>query len=193
MASASNAPRTIRRVCAIAAAGAAAGSLFLTAVAPAAAAARCTRAVATPAQVGTGPLVQSTLCLLNRERGRYGLRPLRLNARLTRAALEHSRDMVSHHYFAHMTPAGITPSERMRATGYLTSTRPWTVGENLEWGTQHFSSPEGAVNAWMHSPEHRANILSGSYREIGIGIAVGSPRGRGEPAATYTTDFGAKG
>jgi uncharacterized protein YkwD len=44
---------------------------------------------------------------------------------------------------------------------------------------------------WMHSPGHRANILSRTFKEIGIGIARGAPEsGQGGDAATYTTDFG---
>jgi uncharacterized protein YkwD len=49
------------------------------------------------------------------------------------------------------------------------------------------------MQMWMHSPGHRANILNGSFREVGIGVAYDAPvRNGGRPAATYATDFGAK-
>jgi uncharacterized protein YkwD len=184
---------TIRRLRALAVASVAASSLAVGAQAAAAGGEGCAGALAKPGDVSTNALTHATLCLLNHERSRYGLTRLRLNAILTRAALAHSRDMVAHHYFSHTTPSGVTFSERIKATGYLGSTESWVIGENLDWGSLRFSSPEGAVDAWMHSPHHRENILCGPYREIGIGIVIGAPRGVGGPAATYTTDFGVKG
>jgi uncharacterized protein YkwD len=46
------------------------------------------------------------------------------------------------------------------------------------------------VRAWMDSPGHRTNILNRRFRDIGIGIVVGTPSGPG--GATYTTDFGTR-
>jgi uncharacterized protein YkwD len=130
----------------------------------------------------------ATLCLLNRVRARYGLRPLRLNARLSHAARAHSRDMVRHRYFAHDSRNGRSPFDRMRATHYVPRNAAWWLGENIGWGSGTLSAPAAMVRAWMHSPPHRANILSRHFRDIGIGIAPGAPvGGRG---ATYTTDFG---
>jgi uncharacterized protein YkwD len=42
----------------------------------------------------------------------------------------------------------------------------------------------------MNSPGHRANILERRYREVGIGVATGAPRGSWDAAATYATEFG---
>jgi uncharacterized protein YkwD len=100
--------------------------------------------------------------------------------------------MVANQYFSHTTPSDVTPSDRVRATGYLGTAPSWVIGENLYWGNLGFS-PQDAVDAWMHSPHHKENIMCSQYREIGIGIVAGAPRGSGGPAATYTTDFGAKG
>jgi len=62
------------------------------------------------------------------------------------------------------------------------------VGENIAYGSGDRSSPRSIGAAWMNSPPHRANILRASFREIGIGLASGTPVSvRG---ATYTTDFG---
>ena len=54
-------------------------------------------------------------------------------------------------------------------------------------------TPGGVVDAWMHSPPHRHNILSGKFREIGIGVARGVPVRANYKGATYATDFGARG
>lgn len=130
----------------------------------------------------------ATLCLLNRVRARHGLPRLRLNAKLSRAARRHSRDMVRHRYFAHDSLSGRSPFERMRATHYVPRSASWWLGENIGWGSGSLAEPIAMVRAWMHSPPHRANILSRHFRDIGIGIAVGAPVGGG--GATYTTDFG---
>jgi uncharacterized protein YkwD len=130
----------------------------------------------------------ATLCLLNRVRARRGLPPLRLNRKLARAARRHSRDMVRHRYFAHNSRNGRSPFERMRATHYVPRNASWWLGENIGWGSGSLSEPAAMVRAWMHSPPHRANILSRHFRDIGIGIVVGAPVGGA--GATYTTDFG---
>lgn len=130
----------------------------------------------------------ATLCLLNRVRSRHGLPPLRLNAKLSRAARRHSHDMVRHRYFAHDSRNGRSPFDRMRATRYVPRNASWWLGENIGWGSGTLAEPIAMVRAWMHSPPHRENILNRRFRDIGIGIAVGAPVGG--DGATYTTDFG---
>jgi uncharacterized protein YkwD len=156
------------------------------------AAAACPGEAAAPDTTETNVLVQATLCLLNRQRSRHDLRPLHLNTSLTAAAQAHSREMVARGYFDHVTPSGTTPAARVGATGYLAGTRAWTIGENIMWGTLAQDTPAAAVEAWMHSPDHRENILYGAFCDIGIGVAVGDPLGIIAPAGTYTTDFGVR-
>ena len=124
---------------------------------------------------------QATLCLLNVERRKHGLRPLRENRKLDRAAAGHSRAMVHHHYFDHGDFVG-----RIRRAGYS----GFTLGENIAWGSLQYSTPRSIVNMWMHSAGHRANILRAKFTQIGIGIAPGAPERGVSDAATYTTDFG---
>ncbi len=130
----------------------------------------------------------ATLCLLNRVRAQHGLASFRLNARLSHAARRHSRDMVRRRYFAHNSLNGSSPFDRMRATHYVPRNASWWLGENIGWGSGSLAEPIAMVRAWMHSPPHRANILSRHFRDIGIGIVPGAPVGGG--GATYTTDFG---
>ena len=132
----------------------------------------------------------ATLCLINVQRRSHGLPALRLNARLSRAARAHSRDMVGRHYFSHTTPEGLSFAERIRGTGYLRASRQWFVGENLAWGWRGRDSARRIVRAWMHSPPHREVMLDPAFREVGIGIASGVPRPLPPGGATYTADFG---
>jgi uncharacterized protein YkwD len=131
------------------------------------------------------------VCLHNQIRARNGLPLLKGNAKLRRAAEGHSAEMVQKHYFDHTSPGGATMVDRILASGYVRADRGWVLGENLEWGTGSLSTPRGALDAWMKSPGHRANILKRSYRHMGIGIVLGVPTGGGN-GATITVDFGAR-
>jgi hypothetical protein len=66
----------------------------------------------------------------------------------------------------------------------------WRVGENLAWGERYQGTPRSTVTTWMHSPDHRANILTAAFARIGIGVARGVPHERSLPGMTYTTEFG---
>src|SRR4051794_26834147 len=113
------------------------------------------------------------LRLVNRQRARHGLAPLRADRRLARAARGHSRDMVRRGYFAHASPAGEHVVGRVRRTGWLSGRHGWWLGENLAWGIGRPGTSAGVVRAWMHSPEHRRILLGRVYRWIGIGVAAG--------------------
>jgi uncharacterized protein YkwD len=154
----------------------------------------CESANATPAKASHRIVTRATLCVLNATRERHGLHPLRLNRRLSRAATRHAQDMARRKYFSHDTLGGGSFLDRIRRTGYLSGAHRWMVGENLAWATADESAPRGVTILWMNSPGHRANILNATFREIGIGIVAGAPvRGVRSAAATYATDFGAKG
>ncbi len=136
---------------------------------------------------------ESTLCLINHERLLNGERPLKANGKLEQCAEGHSESMARNDYFSHEGPEGSTPVDRMRAVGYIYSSElGYEVGENIAWGTLWLATPAAIVESWMHSPEHRANILDTSYTETGIGIfpAAPSARAEGQSGALYTQDFG---
>lgn len=100
--------------------------------------------------------------LTNNFRTQNGLPPLTVNVQLTRAAETHSQNMALQDFFSHTGLDGSQPGDRAKASGY-TST---FVGENIGAG---YSTPEEALQGWLNSPGHRANILNPEYREIGIG------------------------
>jgi uncharacterized protein YkwD len=152
----------------------------------------CKSAGAKPSKVAKRTAVRATLCTLNAKRSRHGLRPLKLNKRLSRAARRHARDMVRRDYFGHDSLGGGTFVDRIRRSGYLRGARGWTVGENLAWGTYGRATPRVITRMWMRSAGHRANILNASFRDVGIGLVLGTPGANG-PGATYATDFGVKG
>lgn len=140
------------------------------------------------------PLIRAgVLCLINRKRAEKGEAPLKLSGQLERVAEAHSQEMVSANYFDHISPGGVTPADRMRQTGYIPNADVgYVVGENIAWGTLWLATPKAIVEAWIASPAHLANILEGSYRETGIGVAPAVPEafGRGVPGATYSQEFG---
>jgi uncharacterized protein YkwD len=158
---------------------------------PAAGASACARATAAPSRAGAAATVRATACLINAVRRDHGLSALRLNARLSSAARGHSVDMVRRRYFAHDTPEGLSPTVRVRRTGYLRANRRWIVGETLAWWRGR-AAPSQIVRAWMHSPPHREVLLTPAFRDVGIGIALGVPRPIGRGGGTYTADFGVR-
>lgn len=121
-----------------------------------------------------------------------GLKPLCVNPILERAARAHSREMLQKQYFSHDSYDGQSFYDRLISFEYTPNGyRYWAVGENIAWGSGSYGRPAHIMNAWMHSPEHRANILNGDYREVGIGVSRGTFAGyRG--ASIYTVDFGVR-
>jgi uncharacterized protein YkwD len=133
----------------------------------------------------------ATLCLLNRERRARHLGTLHSNDKLTLAGLRHARDMVKNNYFSHDALSGENFVQRIMNTNYVPPAANWWLGENLAWGNLDKSTPREIVRAWMASPDHRHNILNGTFREIGIAIVHGAPVRGKRDAATYATEFGA--
>jgi uncharacterized protein YkwD len=99
--------------------------------------------------------------------------------------------MVKDDFFEHTTPEGVTMVDRILRAKYVREDQGWALGENLAWGTGSYGTPRGAVEAWMDSPGHRANILKRSFRDMGVGVVLGVPVSDAA-GATYTVDFGVK-
>jgi uncharacterized protein YkwD len=145
-----------------------------------------------PAASNLAEVRAATLCLINKIRLQSGEQPLSDNGKLDTAAQGHSADMVAENYFDHTTPSGEEFGARITAAGYVPSGWSYELGENIECGTLSLATPTAAVNGWMSSPEHRANILNGEFRDSGIGVAPAAPAAyaNGQPGATYTQEFG---
>lgn len=160
---------------------------------PQAVAGGCPDADSLPGQASPAQLGRATLCLVNRERRREGLRPLRANRRLALAARRHAADMVRYSYFSHSSRTGAGVAARVARAGYLRRAPWWLVGENLAWGAGTAATPRYAVRSWMDSPPHRMNILNGRFRDLGAGVVERLPnRLQADVAATYVHNFGVK-
>ena len=157
-----------------------------------AAGAACGDSALAPAADNLAQVAASILCLLNAERADAGLPPLTRNGQLDTASQGMSDAMVRDRFFSHETPDGRNLVDRVQPTGYLPSSDKWVLGENLAWGSGGLSTPGAIVNGWMNSPGHKANVLAPDYKDIGIGIVLGSPTSSQTGGTTYTTDFGAR-
>jgi uncharacterized protein YkwD len=81
--------------------------------------------------------------------------------------------------------------DRIESAGYMRGARSWLVGENLVWGSGELSTPANLVRAWMESPAHRANMLRGRFKEIGIGVQRGTPNDASEfNGVTVSSEYG---
>lgn len=102
---------------------------------------------------------------INQIRGSYGLPHLAINDYLVQAAQNHAIDMVTHSHHSHTGTDGSSVRVRIERTGYGPGNRS---GEN--WVA--LTDPTKAIDWWMASAPHRANILNGSWQDIGIGSGV---------------------
>jgi len=153
---------------------------------------------------------------INAVRATHGLVPVKLSTPLTVVATQHSEEMAARGYFAHESADGSTFWKRVQLRYASASFGYWSTGENLvwaspdldapkaidlwmgeniAWGDGTLATPAATVNAWMHSPEHRANILNARWREIGISLvhATAAPGVyNGLDVTIVTTDFGVR-
>lgn len=112
--------------------------------------------------------------LINRDRQLNGLAPVQADPLLMRVAQLHAEDMKARHYYAHVTPEGKTPTDRLSAAG-----GEGGVGENIMLQTESVGGVaplltwgvlESFQKKWMYSPGHRANLLNAKYTKVGYGI-----------------------
>lgn len=122
------------------------------------------------------------LRLVNDERKRGGAPPLKSSQRLVLASRGHSYDMALRNYLSHNGPAGDTPAERVRGVGVDSA----ALGENIymDRDADRAKLAQRAVQRWLHSPEHRANMLSPEFDTTGIGVARAA-----DGTAYVTQDF----
>jgi uncharacterized protein YkwD len=139
-------------------------------------------------------LESGVLSQLNKIRLQHGLQPVKISARLTASAAQHSREMGADGYFAHNSHDGTAFWKRIGRWYGSNGYGFWSVGENLLWSSPQVD-PVDALQLWMDSPEHRANILTPRWREIGISavhIAAAPGTFQGREVTIITTDFGVR-
>ena len=109
--------------------------------------------------------------LVNNERIANGLKPLKINDKLSQAAEGKAQDMLINSYFAHTSPTGTTPWYWLDKNDY----NYVAAGENL---AKDFTDSEYVHKAWMNSPSHKTNIMNENYQEIGIAVVEGEINGK---------------
>jgi uncharacterized protein YkwD len=117
--------------------------------------------------VTTQELAAQVVALANNERAAAGLAALTVNPTLQAVAEAYAEQMVTQGFIGHTDPAGNSVDDRVTAAGYT-----WiAVGENLAYGP---CTAEDAIDGWMNSEGHRANILNAVFTETGVGAYPGS-------------------
>lgn len=126
---------------------------------------------------------QELLLLTNQDRKIAGTGQLTINDQLSQAAYLKAQDMYAKNYWAHNSPDGITPWVFIRKAGY----QYVYAGENLARG---FTTSHDVVDAWMASPSHKENMLSGNYQDVGFAVMDGKLLG--EDTTLVVEEFGGK-
>jgi uncharacterized protein YkwD len=109
------------------------------------------------------------LQLVNNQRARAGIAPLRVDARLVALARLKSQDMIDRRYFAHESPVYGRSGDMLRSAGY----RFALAAENIGMG----GSINSIFSAFMSSPSHRSKIMDPRYTHTGIGVKYDPRRG----------------
>jgi uncharacterized protein YkwD len=138
----------------------------------------------------------SMLCEINQARAEYGVRTLRPNPLLLRAATEYTNSLLEGRFFSHDGdfsghPDASTPVGRLRQVGYVRRGYVWIVGEDLRWSTPETSSPADILEMWLNSPTHRMWLLKPKLAEVGVAGARGTPIDPNLPdGITVAAEFG---
>jgi uncharacterized protein YkwD len=154
--------------------------------------AACPAGAVVPRGGETRALESSLLAEINGVRQEYGLRPLTVAGSLSAAAREHSLEMVTRGYFGHSSANGMSCDRRIARYYPMGRYHRWLVGENLLQASPDIDAAR-ALSMWMSSPDHRANILDRSFRQIGLSaVHVDSAPGdyNGNVVTVITADFG---
>ena len=120
-----------------------------------------------PAANSLGAYENQVVTLVNQERAKAGLAPLKINTKLAGVAERKAEDLRDKNYFAHNSPTYGSPFDMMKQFG-ITYT---SAGENIAKGQK---TPAEVMNGWMNSPGHKANIMNANYTEIGVGYVTDS-------------------
>ena len=139
-------------------------------------------------------LARSVLQQVNSVRKEHRLPPLRYNNNLSKAAAAHTREMLQDGYFDHASADGSAFWKRLERYYGSKGFKLWSVGENLVWASPDMT-PVQAIEWWMQSPEHRANLLSSQWREIGLAaghVPVASGVYGNHEVTVVTADFGVR-
>jgi uncharacterized protein YkwD len=114
---------------------------------------------------------------LNEVRRAHSLPALRVSGSLNRSSGSYARRMIRHDFFGHAAHIEVAGEFR-------------SAGETLGWHGGWHAQPRRTVMRWMHSPGHRAVLLSPQFHWVGMGLARGRLGSR--VATTWVAQMGAR-
>jgi len=142
-----------------------------------------TTVTSAPVQESVSSVSEEVIKLVNAERAKVNLVALTKNSVLTSSAQKYAQYMADSNFFSHDGKDGSTFITRNKAAGYTNYT--W-MGENIAAGQ---GTAQQAMNDWMKSPGHKANILHTKAKEIGVGYATNNSSNYKK---YWAQEFGAK-
>ena len=125
------------------------------------------------------------LCLINQERAKRGIGPVRHNAKLAKVAGTHAKHMVRYSFTGHRSPKAGGLVQRVKRAHVFRRSTAFSVGENLGWG----GTPYAINRAWMRSAIHKKATLLRSFTKVGVGVVRGLPHGSKRASLTYVVTF----
>lgn len=129
-------------------------------------------------------------CMINFARGKAGDAGLAAFTVLDDSSADKAGDIIQCGEFSH-TACGRPFTYWLEQDGYVQPGGCWGAGENLAWGTGELGTVRSILTAWVHSPDHLANMLSDSFDEFGVDLEVGSLNGYPD-AHIWVTHFGSR-
>ena len=150
---------------------------LITSIAPVA------KVVSAPAAIEPNDIEKRAFEQTNLMRTQNGLPPLTWDGDVCRMARIHSESMSRQGYFSHVTPEGLRLRDRAKVVGIL---RYAVLGENIAYNQGYDDPGAFAVERWMASDKHRANILSSEFKAMAIGSFI-APDGSVYLTQTFIT------
>jgi uncharacterized protein YkwD len=125
-------------------------------------------------------------CLIEAARAERGLRPLKDDARLRRAAQKFARALDPAERLTHAGSGGSTPLDRVADSGYARGAPGFSAAETLGRSRGSLSTPATRVTAWLADASTRRLLLGAKYRDLGIGVVS-----RGD-VTTFVVEIGVR-
>lgn len=123
-------------------------------------------------KVATEPTIAQLLALVNKERAKYHIAPLKEDPRLDASAQMKANDEVAYGYFGHMRDGKFVGQQFIDDTGITCTLDAENLVENINpaTGKTFDNTAEGSVNAWVASPPHHKTMIDSKYSLTGFGI-----------------------
>lgn len=152
----------------------------------------CPGATRQPDELSVSEYASSLLCVVNETRRDWGRPALDPQRNLRRAAGWQADDMTENDYFSHTSPDGDTLADRLDRANFIPSSDHWGAGENLAAGHGELGTPAAIVDGWMHSHDHRVNLLDSGFNLVGIAASRGwpGPGSSDDDSLTIAMDLG---